>query len=216
MAMSVGPSGRSGRVLAGAVCALGLSMAAAAAQAPSESQIVEALTPRPVTRSLSGGPPPAPSPSSVEEAAFIDTLRGPTTRSLSTGQRERLAGIADGKPSIDLDIHFDLNSAVISARARSAVDSLGAALSRPGLKEGTFMIAGHTDARGGDDLNQSLSERRAAAVKRYLSEKFGIPAKNLITAGYGKTRLKNKDQPMADENRRVQTTNLSDVKSASR
>ena len=204
--------------LAAIACAFAASLSAASAQTPSEVQILEALTPKPVTRGLStGAPSTQPRTGVAEEAAFLDGLRTPeTTRSLSVGQRDRLATIAEGKPTIDLDIPFALNSSTISAKARPIVDSLGAALTRPALKEGTFMIAGHTDGRGGDDLNQALSERRAASVKRYLIEKFKIAPKNLITAGYGKSRLKNKGEPTANENRRVQTTNLSEVQSASR
>ena len=209
---------RPASVAAGAFAALLLSLSVASAQAPipTEGQIADALMPKPMTRSLSTGAPAQPRTAVAEEAAFIDSLRSPPTRSLSVGQRDRLATIADGKPTVDLDIPFALNSATISAKARPVVDALGAALTRPALKEGTFMIAGHTDARGGEALNQGLSERRAASVKRYLVEKFKLPPKNLITAGYGKSRLKNKEQPLADENRRVQTSNLTDVQSASR
>lgn len=220
MRRAIKPAARAG-LLAGIVaCASFAALAPAFAQTPTEVQILEALTPKPqapVTRGLSTGAPAQPRTGVAEEAAFIDTLRTPDgTRSLSVGQRDRLATIAEGKPTIDLDIPFSLNSSAISGKARPVVDALGAALTRPALKEGTFMIAGHTDGRGGDALNQALSERRAAAVKRYLIEKFKLSPKNLITAGYGKSRLKLKDEPMADVNRRVQTTNLSEVQSASR
>jgi flagellar motor protein MotB len=52
--------------------------------------------------------------------------------------------------------------------------------------------------------------RRAEAVKRFLSEKYGIDASNLVTVGYGKTRLKNPSGPLSSENRRVQVINASD------
>ena len=61
-----------------------------------------------------------------------------------------------------------------------------------------------------DPYNQDLSERRADAVKRFLSEKFGIEATKLISVGYGKNRLKNSSDPYAAENRRVQIVNLAD------
>lgn len=219
MATAIRHYARLGGPLCGALLAMGLcsSIALAQAQMPSEDQIANALTPKPMTRGLSTGAPAAAARTgSSEEAAFIDSLRAPTTRSLSAGQRDKLAAIAEGKPSVDLEIRFEFNSATISPKARPAVDALGAALTRPALKDGTFMIAGHTDARGGVEVNQHVSEARAASVKQYLVEKFKIPAKNLITAGYGKSRLKNKDQPLSDENRRVQTTNLTEVQSASR
>lgn len=212
MAFAIKPGARIALVLSG----VAFGAAAAAAQTPTEIQILDALTPKPVTRSLSTSPAPQSRASTADEAAFLDSLKTQTTRSLSVGERDRLATIAEGKPSIDLDIPFALNSATISAKARPIVDALGSALSRPALREGTFMIAGHTDARGSDELNQRLSERRAASVRHYLIEKFKIPPQSLITAGYGKTHLKFKDRPNAGENRRVQTTNLSEVKSASR
>ena len=71
-----------------------------------------------------------------------------------------------------------------------------------------FLVAGHTDGKGGDEYNQGLSERRAEAIKRYLVRKFGLAAENLVTAGYGKTQLKNSGNPFADENRRVQVVNM--------
>ena len=49
-------------------------------------------------------------------------------------------------------------------------------------------IAGHTDAKGSDDYNQKLSERRAEAIKQFLSQKYNILAENLVTVGYGETQ----------------------------
>ena len=37
---------------------------------------------------------------------------------------------------------------------------------------------------------------------------FAKAAENLVTAGYGKTQLKNSGNPFADENRRVQVVNM--------
>ena len=48
-------------------------------------------------------------------------------------------------------------------------------------------IEGHTDSIGTAAYNQKLSERRAAAVKRYLVSK-GVSANRLDTVGYGKSR----------------------------
>ena len=70
------------------------------------------------------------------------------------------------------------------------------------------MLAGHTDAVGGEEYNLDLSNRRADAVKRYLMDKFGLASSNLVTAGYGKTRLKNSGRPTAPENRRVEVVNM--------
>jgi outer membrane protein OmpA-like peptidoglycan-associated protein len=47
-------------------------------------------------------------------------------------------------------------------------------------------------------------------VKRFLLEKYGIDASNLVTVGYGKTQLKLPSSPFLAENRRVQVVNVAD------
>ena len=131
------------------------------------------------------------------------------------GEREEIAEIASTKPKIDLDIQFDYNSAEISASSLPAVQSLGKALSDTNLKGSTFVVAGHTDAIGGEAFNQGLSERRADSIKKYLVDKFGIAGSDLVTVGYGKDKPKDPDAPMDPINRRVQVVNM-DTKSASR
>jgi outer membrane protein OmpA-like peptidoglycan-associated protein len=194
---------------------IALSMSAgfsSAADNATEEQILKALTPKRLTRSLSG--PAADTAKAAEEAKFINQIRNRKTRSLSSGEREQIATIAQEKPSIDLEITFDYNSANISQKALPAVAALGKALTNPELKGTTFVLAGHTDAKGGDAYNQELSERRADSLKKYLMEKFGIAAADLVTVGYGETKLKNAAEPAADENRRVQVVNMASSKVA--
>ena len=183
---------------------------AVAQDQPSAQKILQALTPKPVTRSLTVSP--ADTAKAAEEQKFIDSIRNRQTRSLSTSERETIATIAKEKPSIDLEIRFDYNSATISGTSQPGVKALGEALASPELKNSTFIIAGHTDAKGGESYNQGLSERRADSIKKYLVDKQGIPAANLVTVGYGKTQLKNTSDPLGGENRRVQVVNM--VKSA--
>ena len=199
-----------------------LSFATAPARAGddvSEDQIVRALTPKakaPLTRGLSIGPQtadPAPNPA---EARIIDSVRGRTTRSLSNTEREEIATIAKDKPNIDLTITFDYNSADISAKSLPEVQKLGRALTNDNLKGSTFLLAGHTDASGGDAYNQELSERRADSIKRYLMDNYHITAGDLVTVGYGKSKLKDSSQPLAEVNRRVQVVNMENKTTASK
>ena len=198
-------------VMAGGLAlALGSGFAGAGEQ-PSAATIVNTLTPKPpLTRSLSSAASPAEKAKNAEEIKFLSTLKNRTTRSLSMGERDQIATIAKDKPSIDLEINFEFNSDQISRSAAATVDALGKALTDPALKGNTFILAGHTDAKGKPDYNQDLSERRADSVKRALSEKFGIPAASLVTAGYGQGRLKNSRDPFAAENRRVAVVNMAD------
>ena len=180
--------------------------AAAAQQTRSTNQIIDALKPAPRTRSLTATP--ADTARNAEDARFVDTLRNRPTRSLTTEERTKIATITKEKPSIDLEINFEYNSDRISSAALQQVTALGQALSSPELKGGTFVLAGHTDAKGGDAFNQGLSERRADTVRRFLKEKFNIDDGKLVTVGYGRTQLKNTSNPAAAENRRVQVVNV--------
>ena len=108
-----------------------------------------------MTRGLSAGAQEDPA-AKAKETHFVDTLRNRQTRSLSLGEREEIAQIASTKPKIDLEIHFDYNSADISKTSVPAVQELGKALSDASLKGSTFVVAGHTDAIGGESYNQEL------------------------------------------------------------
>ncbi|WP_163484914.1 OmpA family protein, partial [Escherichia coli] len=66
----------------------------------------------------------------------------------------------------------------------------------------------------GEAYNQDLSERRADSLKKYLMEKYGLAAADLVTVGYGKTKLKNPTAPTGGENRRVQIVNMATSKVA--
>jgi len=181
----------------------------------SADQILNALQSKPLTRGLSIGAPQVDPSVKTREISFVDSLRNRKTRSLSMGEREEIAEIASTKPKIDLNIQFDYNSAEISKASLSSVQELGKALSNPSLKGSTFVVAGHTDAIGGEAYNQDLSERRADTIKRYLSEKYGINGTDLITVGYGKTRPIDPSAPKDPVNRRVQVVNM-DTKTASK
>jgi outer membrane protein OmpA-like peptidoglycan-associated protein len=184
-----------------------------------EDQIVRALAPvkKPLTRGLSVGPQTEVDPAAVAaEGRFVEKIRGRTTRSLSSTEREEIATMAKDKPNIDLEITFDYNSADISAKSLPSVEALGKALTNPDLKGSTFIVAGHTDAAGGDTYNQDLSERRADAIKRYLTEKYGITGSDLVTVGYGKSKLKDPGNPLAEANRRVQVVNMENKTTASK
>lgn len=192
----------------GAALSFGIG-AALAADEVTEDQILRALTPakKPLTRGLSIGGSAEPA-ANTAQSKFVTSVRGRSTRSLSANEREEIAAIVQDKPKIDLEITFDYNSADISARSIPSVQALGRALSNAELKGSTFVVAGHTDAAGTEEYNQNLSERRADAIKKYLIDKYGINGSDLVTVGYGKSKLKDPSQPLAEVNRRVQVVNM--------
>lgn len=199
--------------------ALSFGTAAVAAEKVTEDQILRALAPpakKPLTRGLSVGPQQAEPAISAEEGRFVEKIRGRSSRSLSATEREEIATIAKDKPNIDLEITFDYNSAEISSKSLSSVQALGKALTSADLKGSTFIVAGHTDAAGSEGYNQDLSERRAESIKRYLTETYGIAGTDLVTVGYGESKLKDPGQPLAEANRRVQVVNMANKATASR
>ena len=86
-------------------------------------------------------------------------------------------------------IHYDLGSDKLKDGAKKIVDKhiLDFLVKN---KKAIVEIGSHTDARGSDQFNLELSERRAKNVVEYLISK-GIDSSRLIAVGYGETLLLN-------------------------
>ena len=181
-----------------------------AQEVPSVNQIIDQLKPsKPRTRGLDSGPRPIGASEGNPESPFPESLRNRTARSLTLSERDDLARRAQGMPETDLaEITFEYNSAKLTSAAIPVLRNLGKALISPQLKGSTFIIEGHTDAKGSADYNQRLSDRRADAVKQFLIAEYHIPAKDLVPVGYGKRKLKDPDDPFGAENRRVRVVNV--------
>lgn len=79
-------------------------------------------------------------------------------------------------------LYFATNSAHLTTASRALLREKAAILARnPAL---TLTLTGHADARGPATYNQRLSERRAAAVKRFLVE-LGVTPERLTSEGRG-------------------------------
>ncbi len=102
------------------------------------------------------------------------------------------------------DVTFDFDQATIREDARPTLDRLAELIQASG-GIGAVAIEGHTDAQGADDYNRGLSQRRAEAVKTYLSGK-GVGGDRLQTRGLGETRpvASNDDDAGRQRNRRVE------------
>jgi outer membrane protein OmpA-like peptidoglycan-associated protein len=104
--------------------------------------------------------------------------------------------------SYDLLITFDLDSDALTDAARENLNEFAKALQDPTLAAASFEVDGHTDARGTEDYNYGLSERRAQAVINYLNQ-LGVDTSRLVAKGFGKTKPRTAD-PFDPVNRRVE------------
>ena len=83
------------------------------------------------------------------------------------------------------DVLFDSGQYTLKPAARERLARIAGIVT--GYPELMFEIEGHTDATGGDDFNQLLSEKRAASVRDYLVD-AGVSINNVVARGFGKTR----------------------------
>jgi peptidoglycan-associated lipoprotein len=82
-------------------------------------------------------------------------------------------------------IYFDYDQAQLSADARRQLAQNAEWIKSNGNV--SVQIEGHCDSRGTVEYNIALGERRAVAVKKYLTS-LGIPSKRLSVISYGKER----------------------------
>ena len=86
-------------------------------------------------------------------------------------------------------INFDFDKWNINAEAAQVLDRLLAFMKAEPKAE--IEVSAHTDCRGSHEYNMLLSQRRANAVKKYLTDR-GIASKRIKAVGYGKTKLINR------------------------
>lgn len=119
------------------------------------------------------------------------------------------ARVADARPGVTpsgdkitlaADALFDFDKAVLRPEGKASLDQVVAKSQE--LKLEVILAVGHTDRIGRDAYNQTLSEKRAAAVKEYLVAK-GIEPNRIYTEGKGRTQPVTGDQckKMGAENR---------------
>jgi outer membrane protein OmpA-like peptidoglycan-associated protein len=153
---------------------------------------------------------------SPSTAQMIEQLKAPAVQPAARTRSLRNLGVeaADTsgpstpvRPSLSLQILFDLNSARVHAQSQQALRNLAQALQSPDLSTAKFAVEGHTDAKGRAEYNQKLSALRADAVRDYLAQQ-GVDASRLVPSGKGASDLANTADPLAAENRRVRIVNL--------
>ena len=115
------------------------------------------------------------------------------------------------------DALFEFDKSTLTPDAEVTLEALVPLLAKAGKHPAT--VEGHTDAKGSDTYNQTLSEKRAQTVKDWLAAHGALPEAT-PTRGWGKrrpvapnTRPDGSDDPAArQKNRRVEVVlNLCDA-----
>ena len=119
--------------------------------------------------------------------------------SLILETRETARGLIVSMP----DVLFDFNQSTLRSGAREKLAQVaGVLLAYPDLQ---VAVEGHTDNVGSDDYNQRLSERRAEAVRGYLTQQ-GLAESAIAARGFGESRpvVSNDAAAGRQQNRRVE------------
>lgn len=84
----------------------------------------------------------------------------------------------------DSDVLFDVDSSMLTPRSRQTLENTSDVLTE--FEKTAIVIQGHTDSTGSEQYNQRLSERRADAVKNYLTS-LGVDPDRMAAIGYGES-----------------------------
>lgn len=128
-------------------------------------------------------------------------------RTAQPGEALSLNGCGPGDVIVLRGVNFEFDRSTLTANARTILDAVAAELAAYDTLR--VELAGHTDSRGSEDYNLTLSRARAESVKRYLVDQ-GVAADRMVAEGYGEA------EPVADNatddgrelNRRTELTVL--------
>jgi outer membrane protein OmpA-like peptidoglycan-associated protein len=142
-------------------------------------------------------PPPPPAP---ELCADGSVASGPTGCPMAVDEVK----VVGDEIVLGDRIYFDLGLSTIKPKSLPMLANL-AKLILDHPEYVLIRVQGHTDETGPDELNQKLSEDRAASVVRVLVD-LGVPAARLQAQGFGKQRPRASGgtREARQENRRVE------------
>ena len=146
-------------------------------------------------------PGSAASPTKTSSAKPAATTRHTTHVATATMPARTGAGL------VDLQMTFLNASWTLSDTDKATANTLTQVLMEPANTDKLVEIGGHTNSVGNAAYNESLSQRRAEAVKQYLVAN-GVPADRLKAVGYGSSQPVQGSDPASGENRRVVLTML--------
>lgn len=116
---------------------------------------------------------------------LVDVIdAAPMKQRMETVTAAEMASALSSQGSVSLyGILFEFDSDRLTADSDPALEQISSLLKTDqGIN---LFVVGHTDMTGGHDYNMDLSQRRAKAVVTALTERFGVSAARLMSAGVG-------------------------------
>ncbi len=123
--------------------------------------------------------------------------------------KTQLTVLLEEDAEIEITILYDLDKFFIRPDAAEELNKVVSFMKQ--YTDVKLELGSHTDVRGDDDYNQTLSENRAKSAVEYLV-KNGIDKKRLVAKGYGETDLKIKDAKTEAEHQLNRRTTLKSLK----
>jgi peptidoglycan-associated lipoprotein len=145
--------------------------------------------PQPAPTPTPQAAPPAaagPNQDSIDAARRDSIARAQRIADSLRAEQDRLAAaMAAARNTITQLVYFDFNKSDLTDQDKATLDAKIPVLNaNPGLR---IRVAGNCDARGSDEYNLALGQRRASEAKRYLVA-HGVDAARIDVISYGKER----------------------------
>lgn len=139
--------------------------------------------------------------------AIVGTAPEPEAAPAPEPEPQKRVEVRDNKIVINEKVQFEFDSAKIKTVSHDLLNEVAKVIKEnPQIKK--ILVEGHASSEGSDSHNLKLSDRRAKAVMKYLTDKGGIDKGMLSAKGFGETNpiASNDTEDGKEKNRRVEFT----------
>jgi len=147
-----------------------------------------------------GGEPPEPLPDDHDEPVVLDLI---ASRESTEDGSSRSETSEEVSVALSTDVLFDVDESELRLDAEAELKEVAEEIESSGATK--VKIDGHTDDTGTDEINEPLSEDRAAAVEKRLKELAGEDGIEYTSQGHGSEEpvAENDTEENRQKNRRV-------------
>jgi OOP family OmpA-OmpF porin len=106
---------------------------------------------------------------------------------------------------VELMVNFDFDRSEVKPEYFSEIEEVSDFMAQ--YPDVVIELEGHTDSRGTEQYNLGLSDRRAAAVRQVMIDRFNVQASRISSRGFGESQpvASNDTDTGRAQNRRVMT-----------